>query len=77
MSVERFSTTPKLPVSSWWITRMTARWKFGSSIWGIATSKPGARGDSDTSKRIAVGEVPPDETEQVSSLHSEFAGFAG
>jgi hypothetical protein len=62
MSVERFSTTPKLPVSSWWITRMTARWKFGSNSWGIATSNPGAREDSDMNERIAVGEVPSDET---------------
>ncbi len=64
MSVERFSTTPKLPVSSWWITRMTARWKFGSINWGIATRKPGARADSDTSERIAVGKLPPDEIDR-------------
>ncbi len=63
MSVERFSTTPKLPASSCWITRMTARLKFGSNSWGIATSRLGARGDSDTSKRLAVSEQQPYETE--------------
>jgi len=42
---------------------MTARRKFGSNSWGIATSRLGARGDSDTSKRLAVGEEQPYETE--------------
>jgi len=42
VSLGRFTTMPNEPWSLCWIISTTARVKFGSSSWGMASRSPGA-----------------------------------